>query len=255
MTGSPRRVTSRRRTDVTVWDDRSGDPAGAPHRRRLVRAATSRSATPVVDEANLSGGSRRPPPHFGVTAVRDEYPAARVHDAAPSCSVPPHAWAAESHRRVAGRASGCSACAATRSSSPRRSSPCRSGRSRCSCGTSGPPTDASTSDKTGRRRSRSTTPRRADGSSTTSPACCCGSASGADPGRARRPTTGTAGPLDICGVDDQKPSGGIGVHGARGDTAERLLADLVDIRANTNVDTDPRAGVGPGSRTCWPSAA
>jgi replicative DNA helicase len=46
--------------------------------------------------------------------------------------------------------------------------------------------------------------------------------------------------LDISGVDDQRRFlGEIGVHGARGVSAERLVAAVRDVTANTNVDTVP----------------
>ena len=47
--------------------------------------------------------------------------------------------------------------------------------------------------------------------------------------------------LDVSGVDDQRRFlQEIGVHGARGVLAERLLEIIRDTRANTNVDTVPR---------------
>ncbi|MBB2925246.1 replicative DNA helicase [Cellulomonas cellasea] len=47
--------------------------------------------------------------------------------------------------------------------------------------------------------------------------------------------------LDISGVDDQRRFlQEIGVHGARGQQAERLLEIIRETRANTNVDTVPR---------------
>jgi len=47
--------------------------------------------------------------------------------------------------------------------------------------------------------------------------------------------------LDVSGVDDQRRFlQEIGVHGARGTQAERLLAIIRETRANTNVDTVPR---------------
>ncbi|QCB95038.1 replicative DNA helicase [Cellulomonas shaoxiangyii] len=47
--------------------------------------------------------------------------------------------------------------------------------------------------------------------------------------------------LDISGVDDQRRFlQEIGVHGARGAQADRLLEIIRDTRANTNVDTVPR---------------
>ncbi|WP_435737750.1 replicative DNA helicase [Cellulosimicrobium sp. PMB13] len=47
--------------------------------------------------------------------------------------------------------------------------------------------------------------------------------------------------LDVSGVDDQRRFlQEIGVHGDRGDIAEKLLAIIRDTRSNTNVDTVPR---------------
>ncbi|ABS05796.1 replicative DNA helicase [Kineococcus radiotolerans] len=47
--------------------------------------------------------------------------------------------------------------------------------------------------------------------------------------------------LDVSGVDDQRRFlQEIGVHGARGATADRLLEVIRDVSANTNVDTVPR---------------
>lgn len=47
--------------------------------------------------------------------------------------------------------------------------------------------------------------------------------------------------LDISGVDDQRRFlQEIGVHGERGENAERLLSIIRDTQANTNVDTVPR---------------
>jgi replicative DNA helicase len=47
--------------------------------------------------------------------------------------------------------------------------------------------------------------------------------------------------LDVSGVDDQRRFlQEIGVHGDRGDIAERLLAIIRDTKANTNIDTVPR---------------
>jgi replicative DNA helicase len=47
--------------------------------------------------------------------------------------------------------------------------------------------------------------------------------------------------LDVSGVDDQRRFlQEIGVHGDRGESAERLLAIIRDKQANTNVDTVPR---------------
>ncbi len=46
--------------------------------------------------------------------------------------------------------------------------------------------------------------------------------------------------LDISGCDDQRRFlGEIGVHGARGESAERLLAIVRELSGNTNVDTVP----------------
>ena len=46
--------------------------------------------------------------------------------------------------------------------------------------------------------------------------------------------------LDISGCDDQRRFlGEIGVHGARGESAERLLEIVRDLSGNTNVDTIP----------------
>ena len=46
--------------------------------------------------------------------------------------------------------------------------------------------------------------------------------------------------LDISGVDDQRRFlGEIGVHGARADQVDRLLEAVKDVKANTNVDTVP----------------
>ncbi len=47
--------------------------------------------------------------------------------------------------------------------------------------------------------------------------------------------------LDVSGVDDQRRFlQEIGVHGDRGDVAEKLLTIIRETRANTNVDTVPR---------------
>jgi replicative DNA helicase len=46
--------------------------------------------------------------------------------------------------------------------------------------------------------------------------------------------------LDVCGVDDQRRFlQEIGVHGERGTAARRLLAIIRDVRSNPNVDTVP----------------
>jgi replicative DNA helicase len=46
--------------------------------------------------------------------------------------------------------------------------------------------------------------------------------------------------LDVCGGDDQRRFlQEIGVHGSRGDSAQRLLSIIRDIKPNTNVDTVP----------------
>jgi replicative DNA helicase len=48
--------------------------------------------------------------------------------------------------------------------------------------------------------------------------------------------------LDIYGAGDQEAfCRAVGVHGKRGETAELLVRRLRDIKANTNVDTIPRA--------------
>src|SRR5690606_25594917 len=47
--------------------------------------------------------------------------------------------------------------------------------------------------------------------------------------------------LDLSGVDDQRRFlQEIGVHGARGEQADRLLEIIRETKANTNVDTVPR---------------
>src|SRR5690606_33237472 len=47
--------------------------------------------------------------------------------------------------------------------------------------------------------------------------------------------------LDLSGLDDQRRFlQEIGVHGARGESAARLLEVVREIQANTNVDTVPK---------------
>ena len=92
---------------------------------------------------------RRPP------TLRDHGGARRLRrgpgdHAAPAGAVPARRTAGGTRSPRGSTAWGCSACAATRSSCPTRSSACRRSRSRSSCATSGRPTAPSRCDKDGR---------------------------------------------------------------------------------------------------------
>ena len=118
-----------------------------------------------IDEANLAAVTTAAA-HFGVTAVRDDYAAARVTTLRLPAPYRLTHRQAESDRRVAGRTRPVRASEATRSSFRKRFSRCPTIRWRCSCGICGRRT-ARCAGTRSRPGAGSTTRRRVGDSSTT----------------------------------------------------------------------------------------
>ena len=128
-----RRSTSppRDEDEVVLLAHMLGD--GSFVRRQPIRYAS-------IDEANLTAVAEAAKRRFGITAVRDEYAAARVTTLRLPGAVPPDPRASGTRSPPGSTRTGCSGCAATRSSCPTGCSASPRSRSACSCGTSGRPT-------------------------------------------------------------------------------------------------------------------